>query len=309
MSKVQFPSFTKTYHHKPYPAIDPTQPELSAAGRVVLVTGSGSGIGQATAIAFARAHAKVIVLVGRRLNTLQETKEKIESQGLRSQVVCHTCDISSEDQVQSVFHSVMKEHGPIDVCVHGASHLSDKGKLYESSLTNFWTSMEINIKGSFIINKAFVNQSGIEGRERALIFMNSFLAHMDAPSQKTAPASYAMGKLAQAKMVEYSAIDNEHNKHFRTYAVQPGIVPTEMSDKSIDMAPPGTREALEWDDPFVPGQFFVWLASPKGACIPSGKYLWANWDVEELEARKDEIASNPLCLTQTMHGWPFEYRG
>lgn len=124
MAKVQFPSFTKTFHHKPYPAIDPTRPELSAEGRIVLVTGSGSGIGQATAISFARAKANVVVLVGRRPNNLDDTKEKIELEGLASKIVCHPCDISSEEHVNSLFDSVVKEHGPVDVCVHGASHLA-----------------------------------------------------------------------------------------------------------------------------------------------------------------------------------------
>lgn len=181
--------------------------------------------------------------------------------------------------------------------------------MHETELSNYWTSFDVNVKSAFLINHAFLNQPGSRDRERALIFMNSFLAHLDAPSRRNAPASYAITKLAQAKMVEYIAVENEDDKKFRTYAVQPGVVVTEMSNRSIEMAPPGTREALQWDDPFLSGQFFVWLASPKGACIPSGKYLWMNWDVEELEARKDEIINNPLSMTQTLHGWPYEYSG
>lgn len=33
------PSFTKTYHHSPYDAIDPKLPELSCKGKVVVITG------------------------------------------------------------------------------------------------------------------------------------------------------------------------------------------------------------------------------------------------------------------------------
>lgn len=233
----------------------------------------------------------------------------MESQSTETIVNVRVMDATQPESVDTVFREVSENFGPIDICIHGASHLAEKGKLYESSVDNFWTSVEANVKSSFVINHAFTNQSNTNAQDRVLIFMNSCLAHIDALSQKTAPASYAISKLAQAKLVEYSAADMEHDKSFRVYAVHPGVVVTAMSDRSIAMAPPGTREALNWDSPELPGQFFVWLASMEGRCIPSGKYLWANWDVEELEARKDEIWSNPLALTQTMHGWPFEYLG
>jgi len=40
------PSFTKTYHHEAYPAIDPARPDLSARGKTILITGGGKGIGK-----------------------------------------------------------------------------------------------------------------------------------------------------------------------------------------------------------------------------------------------------------------------
>lgn len=274
-----------------------------------MITGAGSGIGRATAIAFARAQADVVVVTGRQAATLAETRSIIGSQSLKTIVNIRVMDVTQSESVETVFKDVVEKFGSIDICIHGASHLSEKGKLHESSLDNFWNSIEANVKGSFIVNHAFTNQPATESKDRVLLFMNSCLAYVDALNQKTAPASYAISKLAQAKLVEYSASDMDHDKRFRVYAVHPGVVVTEMSDRSIAMAPTGTREALTWDSPDLPGQFFVWLASSKGTCIPSGKYLWANWDVEELEARREEIASNPLALTQTMHGWPFEYRG
>lgn len=48
-----FVSFTKTWHNKPYAAIDPMRPELSAKVKFVVVTGGATGIGKAIAVAFA----------------------------------------------------------------------------------------------------------------------------------------------------------------------------------------------------------------------------------------------------------------
>lgn len=37
--------FTKSLRRDVYPAIDPQNPDLNAAGKVVLITGAGGGIG------------------------------------------------------------------------------------------------------------------------------------------------------------------------------------------------------------------------------------------------------------------------
>lgn len=47
----------------------------------------------------------------------------------------------------------------------------------------------------------------------------------------------------------------------------------------------------------------VWLASGE-ARVFNGKFLWANWDVDELKARAKEIQSSAE-LTIQLVGWPF----
>lgn len=42
-----------------------------------------------------------------------------------------------------------------------------------------------------------------------------------------------------------------------------------------------------------PGHFFVWLASPEAGFL-KGKFVWANWDAEELLGRAEEIKSTKL---------------
>ncbi|ESU10032.1 hypothetical protein FGSG_03224 [Fusarium graminearum PH-1] len=50
----------------------------------------------------------------------------------------------------------------------------------------------------------------------------------------------------------------------------------------------------------LPAHFVVWLAS-KEAEFLKGKFVWANWDVQELMARKDEI-KNPMLLKLSLNG-------
>ena len=50
----------------------------------------------------------------------------------------------------------------------------------------------------------------------------------------------------------------------------------------------------------LPAHSIVWLASPEARFL-KGKTVWANWDVDELKARKEEIEAGSM-LTTTMEG-------
>ena len=52
-----------------------------------------------------------------------------------------------------------------------------------------------------------------------------------------------------------------------------------------------------------PGNFHVWLASPEARFL-KGKFLYANWDVDELRARAEELEKTELLNIQLV-GWPF----
>lgn len=56
----------------------------------------------------------------------------------------------------------------------------------------------------------------------------------------------------------------------------------------------------------LPAGVMVWLASPEAGFL-KGKYIWANWDIDEMKARADEIADSDL-LTMKLGGWPFPYK-
>jgi hypothetical protein len=54
----------------------------------------------------------------------------------------------------------------------------------------------------------------------------------------------------------------------------------------------------------LPASFNVWLASDEARFL-KGKYLWTNWDVDELKARAKEIEESTQ-FTIGLVGWPFE---
>jgi len=52
----------------------------------------------------------------------------------------------------------------------------------------------------------------------------------------------------------------------------------------------------------LPAEFCVWLASSEAKFL-KGKFVWANWDAQELLERKEEIESTKL-LNWLLEGVP-----
>jgi len=48
----------------------------------------------------------------------------------------------------------------------------------------------------------------------------------------------------------------------------------------------------------------LWAASGEAA-FAAGRFLWCNWDVEQLKAIEGKFKEDPFYLTSNVLGWPF----
>lgn len=87
-------------------------------GKVALVTGGGSGIGRGIAERYAAGGGDVVVL-GRRIEPLQETARLVEKYGVRAGVV--SCDIRDATAVTEAVDGVVRDFGRIDSLVNNAA--------------------------------------------------------------------------------------------------------------------------------------------------------------------------------------------
>lgn len=53
----------------------------------------------------------------------------------------------------------------------------------------------------------------------------------------------------------------------------------------------------------LPADFSVWLASPEAAFLDK-RFIWANWDVDGIKAKKEEILAHPQLFTVYLNGYP-----
>ena len=139
-----FPSPTKTWHNTAYPAIDPTQPKLSASNKRVIITGGGSGIGPSIVKAFAQAHASKIGIIGRTASTLEETKRSVEQEHKDVQVIPIVSDITDESSIKKAFETFHKKAGEVDILVHNAAYMPDLVALKDADSADWWKGYEVS---------------------------------------------------------------------------------------------------------------------------------------------------------------------
>lgn len=129
-------------------------------GKVALVTGAGSGIGAATAVRFAQDGAKVACC-----DVNLENLEKVvaEIQGGGGEAIAVQCDVSQKAQVEAAFARTVEAFGGVDCVVNNAGITRDKSakKLSEEA----WDAvMAVNLKGTFLVCQAAINQMLAQGR-------------------------------------------------------------------------------------------------------------------------------------------------
>ncbi|KAJ5650492.1 NADP(+)-dependent dehydrogenase [Penicillium longicatenatum] len=276
------PSLTSVWHNAPYAAISPERPELSALGKTVIITGAGSGIGQATALAFARAGAAKIVLIGRNEEKLQSTQKQLDCPSS-----IHAANVTNEAAITQVATSI----GTWDIMILAAGHISPRVHMREASVTEWWQNFETNVKGTMIAANAFLptaNQT-----HSAIV---AFSAGVFFPPGRLAGLSgYISSKFTLIKVMEFLAAENPN---VFAAALHPGMIETDNFRASG-----ADPSKLPMDSVNLPAEFLVWLTSPEAAFL-NGRFAMANWDVEELKTKADQIQSGQL-LTSGVNGWPF----
>jgi uncharacterized oxidoreductase len=123
---------------------------MNLSGNTILITGGASGIGLAFAERFLKEGNKVIV-VGRRIEKLQEAKEKFP------ELIIRGCDVAKEEDRIKLFEWVMNDFPDLNVLVNNAG-IQQRVNLRKA--TNDWSyyqnELAINVEGPMHLSMLFI---------------------------------------------------------------------------------------------------------------------------------------------------------
>lgn len=279
---VTLSQFTKTTYRDLYPGVDPTSPALSQKGKVVVITGTSQGLGRhAFAEAFATAGARALVLVARNATELEATAQEVKEVIPNIQVLTQALDIRDDDAVKRLFYRIMSELGTVDVLINNAGSGKSALPVRDVDPKDFWYDFEVNIKGTLLMSQEFLK---LVGKEKPATIINVSSAGGIAITPST--SSYSLSKLVQIQIQRFIAAENPN---ITAISMHPGTVMTPLTKPQF--------VKFSKDTYALAGGVAVWLATDE-AKFMNGRYMGANWAVNELVERKDEIVSKGLLLPE-----------
>lgn len=203
---------------------------------VSLITGAGSGIGRATAVALAAGGGpgSVVLLVGRRTGSLEETASLVERSGGRPMV--QTADVSDPRDVERLREVAEGPQGAVDVLVNNAGVNVPARSLDRLTLADWEHIFRVNATAPFLMTRAVL--PGMRARRRGTIVNVSSLAGI-RPGRLAGPAYSA----AKAAVISFTGSINESERRYgiRACAVCPGEVATPILDDRPVPPPPAAR--------------------------------------------------------------------
>lgn len=144
------------------------------SGKVVIVTGSGNGIGKAEAHAFAAAGASVVVNdvgggrdgAGKDARAADAVVDEIKAAG--GDAIATYTSVADLDGAENIVWSALNKYKRVDVLVNNAGILRDKA-LLNMSVAEWDAVIDVHLKGSFLMTRAFARALKVQGAGRYAI--------------------------------------------------------------------------------------------------------------------------------------------
>lgn len=216
-----FVSFTRNYHHEPYDLVSPSRPELSAAGKNVVITGGGTGIGKSIALSFTQAGASSVSILGRRIDRLETAAAEIRSIANHGTVVlCKKADLIKLQEVHEAINDIAQFVGNINIFVSNAGFFPQVSSLPDYEAEEYLEGFQMNLVTTLNALQAFHPHAAPAA---VVLNISTSLANV---SPWPGLSGYCITKGANLKLVDFFAAENPD---IHVVNVQPRVVETELS--------------------------------------------------------------------------------
>ncbi len=208
---------------------------FSLAGKTAWVTGAAYGIGYAIAKAYAQAGAKIVFNCSRQ-ETVDRGLEAYKKDGIEAKG--YVCDVTDEEAVKKLLHTIEEEVGPVDILVNNAGMIR-RIPMTEMEASEFRRVVDVDLIGPFIVSKAVI-PSMIERGGGKIINICSMMSELGRETVSAyASAKGGLKMLTKNIASEYGAYNIQCN------GIGPGYIATEQTAPLREKQPDGSRHPFD----------------------------------------------------------------
>ena len=200
--------------------------------QIAVVTGAGRGIGRSIALKFAAGGAE-IVCVSRSAENSAKVADEIRALGRKAWA--HAVDVSDSAAVAIAAKKILTDCGKVDMLVNNAGVTRD-GLLLRMSDADWDTVLNTNLKGAFLVTKAF-SRAMLRQRSGRIINISSVLGLIGNAGQ----CNYAASKAGLIGFTQ-SAAKEFASRGITVNAIAPGFIETDMT---AELKEPARTELLK----------------------------------------------------------------
>jgi NAD(P)-dependent dehydrogenase (short-subunit alcohol dehydrogenase family) len=187
-------------------------------GRHALITGGGTGIGAAAAAHLHAAGAKVSLL-GRRMEPLQQTAERLGGYAI-------ACDVTQVDRMAQAFDEARTINGPIEMLIVNAG-IAESAPFHKMTRESWDRIISVNLTAAFDCARAAIGDL-LASEDGRLVFVASVASLRGVPyAAHYAASKHGLLGLMRSLAAEYA------KSNLTVNAVCPGYVDTPMTDQSV----------------------------------------------------------------------------
>lgn len=263
-----------------------------------VITGGTQGLGQAIVREFLAEGANVLLCSRNGAEAAAFAAELSKDLPPDQKVIGVAADVSSEEDVQGLFDTAIKELGELHTLVNNAGVYGPKGPSEEVDWEEWKRAMEINLYGTLLPCRAVIPLFKASGRGKIVN-----LSGGGATNPLPRFSAYAASKAAVVRLTETLAVELAPHR-IDVNAVAPGALNTRLLDEVLEAGPEvvgasffekAQQQAQKGGVPLEKGaRLCVYLASRDSDGV-TGKLISAQWDPwETLHERLGEISGNDI---------------
>lgn len=208
---------------------------FSLKGKIALVTGASYGIGYAIATSLHSAGA-IIVFNDINADLVQKGIASYKADGITAHG--YVCDVTNEDEVNSMVKEIESEIGTIDILVNNAGIIK-RIPMHEMSAAEFRQVIDIDLNGPFIVAKA-VLPSMMKKRSGKIINICSMMSELG----RETVSAYAAAK-GGLKMLTRNIASEYGEYNIQCNGIGPGYIATPQTAPLREKQADGSRHPFD----------------------------------------------------------------